>query len=84
MIDMKKLLCIAVLLLLNGCTGHVFTVSVPMVFDANDFQYLQEGEQFHVPKYGYYFENKALEIYIRSKIAQYEIEKRGFFRKEGE
>lgn len=91
---MKKLLCIAVLLLLNGCTGYVFTVSVPMVFDANDFQYLKVGQLFEVPKSGsfdekddtdgYYFSNEALKIYIASKITEYEVRWRGFWPKESE
>ncbi len=70
------------LLFMSGCYGYVYTISVPMTFDAMDFQYLQEGESFEVPKPGYYFSYDGLETYIRSKIAEYEIRKKGFFHRE--
>jgi len=72
---------LVLILLLSGC-GYVYTVSTPMAFDANDFQYVEQGQQFDVPNDGYFFERKALEKYTRSKIAEYEIRKRGFFHKE--
>ena len=59
-------------------------MSVPMAFDRADFQYLEKGQEFTVPNDGYYFENKAMEKYVRSKICEYETRKRGFFHKEGE
>ena len=74
---------VILLLLITGC-GYVYTISTPMTFDPNDFQYLEVGQQFEVPTDGYYFSYPALEKYIRSKIAEYEMRKRGFFHKEGQ
>ncbi len=78
------------LLFIGGC-GYIYTVSTPIAFDANDFVSLEYGQVFEVPKStkydqtdetdGYYFSNKALETYVRSKIMKYEVEKRGFFHK---
>lgn len=76
-----KPFAILLLLFVSGC-GYVYTVSTPMAFDADDFQYLTQDVNFPPPKKGYYFSNAALEKYIRSKIAEYEIRKRGFFHKE--
>jgi len=72
-----------VLLFVAGC-GYVYTISTPMTFDPNDFQYVKAGKRLTVPKDGYYFSNEAMEKYIRSKIAEYEIRKRGFFHKSGD
>ena len=79
----RILILICLSLVVTGC-GYIYTVSTPLTFDPNDFQYLDTGQDFAVPNDGYYFERNALEKYIRSKIAEYEIRKRGFFHKEGE
>ncbi len=73
---------ILLLLLFVGCMGYVYTVSTPMAFDPDDFQYLEAAQDFNVPKDGYYFSNEAMEKYIRAKIAEYEMRKRGFFHKD--
>ena len=72
---------ILLLLLVAGC-GTVYVISTPIAFDTEDFQYLKTGQEFTVPKDGYYFSNESLEVYIRSKIGTYEITKRGYFHKE--
>lgn len=69
------------LLFVSGC-GYIYTISTPMTFGPNDFQHLAVDQDFNVPKDGYYFERNAMEKYIRSKIAEYEIRKRGFFHKD--
>lgn len=68
------------LLFVVGC-GYIYTISTPMTFDPADFQQVEAGEQFTAPKDGYYFSYEAMEKYIRSKIAEYEIRKQGFFHK---
>jgi len=73
------LLMLASMLFIGGCSSYIYTVSTPLVFDPNDFQYLVPKQDFTPTKAGYYFANEALEFYIRSKIAEYEIRKRGFF-----
>ena len=80
----KTFILVAILssIILVGC-GYVHTVSTPLVFDPNDYRDLSKGEEFVLPKDGVYFSDKALEVYIRSKIAEYEIRKRGFFHREG-
>jgi len=45
---------------------------------------LEIDQQFDVPADGYFFSYAGMEKYIRSKIAEYEIRKCGFFHKEGE
>jgi len=77
------IILLLILLTTTGC-GYIYTISVPMTFDPNDFCYLDANNDFIVPKDGYYFSNDAMEKYIRSKIAEYEIRKMGFFHKEGE
>jgi len=72
---------VVLLLFFAGC-GYVYTVSTPMTFDSKDFQYVETGQHFEVPQDGYYFSNFAMEKYIRAKIAEYEMRKRGFFHKE--
>ena len=74
---------VLVLLFIAGC-GYVYTVSTALVFDSSDFQYLEAGQDFTPPKDGYYFSHDGLEVYIRSKIAEYEMRKRGFFHKEND
>ncbi len=75
---------ILVLLFVSGCAGYIYTVSTPMAFDKKDFQYVKKNQSFIVPANGYFFSDEALEKYIRSKVAQYEIDKRGFYHKGGE
>ncbi len=77
------ILLLPILLLFVSC-GQILTVSTPMAFDRSEFAYVKKGEAFEVPNDGYYFEKNALEKYIRSKIAEYEIRKKGFYHKEGE
>jgi hypothetical protein len=77
-----KPFAVLLLLFLAGCSGYVYTVSTPIAFDANDFQMLEPSVNFIPPKKGYYFSLEASETWVRSKIAEYEIRKRGFFHKE--
>ena len=71
-------------LLLLFCVGcsYVYTVSSPMVFDANDFSYLEKDKQFAPQKDGYYFSYDAIESYVRGKICEYEVRRMGFFHKD--
>lgn len=73
----KKTFYVLVLLLFSGC-GWTYVVSTPMTFDPNDFQPLKAEQQFIVPKDGMFFSDYAREKWIKAKIAEYEIRKRGF------
>ncbi len=77
----KTFIALALILTVGGC-GYVYTVSTPLVFDSSDFADMDAGQAFTAPVDGVYFSDSALEIYIRSKIAEYEMRKRGFFHKE--
>jgi hypothetical protein len=70
---MLIVLCIT----LSGC-GYVYVVSTPMTFDPNDYQPLKAGQVFTVPQDGIYFSDYAKEKWIKAKIAEYELRKRGF------
>jgi len=80
----KKTFYAFVLLFLVFIAGCVTTyvVSIPMTFDPNDYQPLKAGQIFTVPQNGIYFSDYAKEKWIKAKIAEYEIRKRGFDKEE--
>lgn len=78
----KTFYCFVLLLILCSGCSYVYTVSTPMTFDPNDYQPLIEGQKFNVPKDGVYFSDRASELWIKAKIAEYEIRKRGFHKEE--
>ena len=70
-----------VFLFFAGC-NYIYVVSTPMTFDPNDYQPLKAGQTFTVPKDGIYFSHRAREKWLKAKIAEYEIRKRGFDKEE--
>jgi hypothetical protein len=73
-------LCLPILFFsfIGGGCRTVYVVSTPMTFDPADYQPLKKGQEFTVPADGIYFSNYAAQKWIKAKIAEYEIRKRGF------
>ena len=73
----KTFYALFILFLAVGCRT-VYVVSVPMTFDPNDYRPLKASQVFTAPKDGIYFSDYAKSKWIKAKIAEYEIRKRGF------
>ena len=71
-----------ILLLFIASCRTVYVVSTPLTFDPSDYQPLKQGQSFDVPKDGIYFSDYAKTKWIKAKIAEYEIRKRGFDKSE--